>query len=780
MTTAMRPDAPAIAPTWLARRSWGVAYLVAVIAAMIAGRDLWWPGRYVVSYDGATYSGPYVGVTMDAIGDGRLPLLNEWIFGGVPHLGNHSTGVLYLPRYLALVVDTHTAHAWLVVGHLVLLAVGMVALSRRLSLSPLAASVAAAAAVLAGATTAKSVQFEQILVLAWLPVLLWSVHRLLEPGSHAASRILGTTAVVAGVVVAGHPQIIIEVAYVVAVFTGGLLIDAERRRNWWRLAVAGVWAMALVLPQVVATLAARSGADLTTGRTMDDLARTPYVLQIRQMVRSVFGTVINRDAAVFSGAFEAIVFLGVAGSILSVVGAVVASRDPLRRHWAFPLALFGVVAVIWSLGSRTPIFRVAHAVLPGFDLARVPARWLCVVVIIAALFIGVAVDTAPALSRRTVGALGVAGLGVAVAIAGPIAGGTVPVLVIWVITASAVLGAYLLSTGRRGALVAVLIVEVLWLSMNAIPGDITRTSAPPPPATNIIETIAADGGSAIALTPDFGDYDELVLGLRPNANAWFNIRSIDGYDGGVQVTERWTRIADRFTDEPIRELPLRSSLTAPIDPVTLARLGVRWVVLDDDRSATEWVPNWEGPVAVDGQRSLWENPAWFGEAWVWPRATSVDDLDGDLAAQLGDPTRTMALGAVVNGAGTTCDGVCAPQRANLDRVSPERLVVDVSTSTGGVLTLDRQYLDDWSVTIDGEDASSIVVDDVLLGVRIAPGEHIVVFTYRPGWVAPSMLVAAAAVLLFGVTAAWTMRRALLLRSGIGQQVGAPPAPGITS
>jgi hypothetical protein len=180
-------------------------------------------------------------------------------------------------------------------------------------------------------------------------------------------------------------------------------------------------------------------------------------------------------------------------------------------------------------------------------------------------------------------------------------------------------------------------------------------------------------------------------------------------------------------------------------------------VLDTNRDAAVWLPDWRGPVVDDGRWSLWENPSWFGEAWVWPQATALSSID-DLGGVLGDASAGMAVGAVISGEGVACDGACHPVRASVERVSPERLVAEVDTATGGVLTLDRQYLDGWSVTVDGVPGVVEIVDDVALGVRVPPGAHTVVFNYRPGWVAPSMLLAAGAVLLLGLVAASSLRR----------------------
>ncbi len=73
--------------------------------------------------------------------------------------------------------------------------------------------------------------------------------------------------------------------------------------------------------------------------------------------------------------------------------------------------------------------------------------------------------------------------------------------------------------------------------------------------------------------------------------------SIDGYDGGVQITERWADALRRFQPDPPIELPLRNSLTLPIEPEPLARLGVRYILLDNKRPPDVFIPGWDGPLA---------------------------------------------------------------------------------------------------------------------------------------------------------------------------------------
>ena len=103
----------------------------------MADASFWFPGSYVVGFDTYAYSGPNLEVTERALRNWRLPILNDLIFGGVPHLGNPSAAALYPPQLLTLAVRARTGR-WGCSSprHVVLLGVGMLLLARRLGLEP--------------------------------------------------------------------------------------------------------------------------------------------------------------------------------------------------------------------------------------------------------------------------------------------------------------------------------------------------------------------------------------------------------------------------------------------------------------------------------------------------------------------------------------------------------------------------------------------------------------------------------------------------------------------
>ena len=177
------------------------------------------------------------------------------------------------------------------------------------------------------------------------------------------------------------------------------------------------------------------------------------------------------------------------------------------------------------------------------------------------------------------------------------------------------------------------------------------------------------GGSTIALTDE-----ERGSGVRGAGTASERERArrisrrIDGYDGGVQITKRWAKSLERFTADPPTELPLRNSLHVPVTPESMSRLGVRYALLDNGRDPDVFIPGWVGPLADDGNISVWENPTWIGDAVAWPTVTvaAADDA-ADLLRT--DPERYEGIAIVDQLDGTPGRAPirprpdCAPSRA---------------------------------------------------------------------------------------------------------------------
>ncbi|MEO1367358.1 MAG: hypothetical protein AAFX50_09290, partial [Acidobacteriota bacterium] len=94
-----------------------------------------------------------------------------------------------------------------------------------------------------------------------------------------------------------------------------------------------------------------------------------------------------------------------------------------------------------------------------------------------------------------------------------------------------------------------------------------------------------------------------------------------------------------------------------------------------------------------------------------------------------------------------------PGRAQLVEEGPERLVVDVSSTEGGVLVTRRAWLPIYRASVDGEAVEPAVVNIHKLGVPVPPGDHRVEL-----WVdrTPTRLATAAAVLALLTLCGWVV------------------------
>lgn len=669
------------------------------------------PGRWVTSFDTVAYSGPNLEATFDAFRDGYLPGWNDHLFGGVPHLANPQTTVFYPVKLAALPLDVPRAMNLLVAFHLFLLAVGGLVLARRaLRVRPPAGLVAAVVVVGSGQVMVRTLFFEQISVLAWAPWLLLAIDAVARSGRSPVrwAPVAGLALVTGSMLLAGHPQTSFLAAALAAAWALGRLADAdvgwgERLAGVGRLGAGVALGAGLAAAQLLPTaeLAARSAS--ADGRDVGWVAQ--WGVAARKLPVALLGDVGATDHPTSVGSHEAVSYVGAVAAALAVVGAWSLLTDQRGRVTALCLVGASGVAVALALGPRFPPYRVASRLVPLFDQARVPARWLLVVVVVVALLAAVAVDRlrASALTgqARAPALASVALVGLAAVVVGR-REGTGAAAWWWALAFAAVLVAVVAAHRRRA--VSTLPALVLAVLLVGELGGMARHSNPRALAADEPYTAAGPGviggflagqpGRALALTPDaFDDDTALQWGLRPNTNLTAGVRSIDGYDGGVQVTTRWAEAmaglsGGRFDSE----LLLRDQVAPPLPAGALAGVGVRWVVVDEERwPAATTVPGWRGPVLVDGPRSLWENPAWVGEA-------------------------------VLRGGGP-------PVGLGVQRPRPG--VVEVVEVAGpGLLVLDEQWDPGWDAHVDGAAAEVEVVDGWLVGVPVGPGQHDVRLDYR--------------------------------------------------
>lgn len=347
------------------------------------------------------YFYPYKAYMAEALRQGRLPLWNPHLFMGVPFVANSQVGVFYPPNWLFIWLDAPKQVAWSIGLHIALAGVFMVAFGRyALQLGRLAAFVGAVLFAFGGYLGAQVEHLNQLQAAAWLPLLFLFY----DLGLSRSSRwlwtlLLGLT--VALVLLAGHTQTAFISMVGLGLYAlwramfesvseragnrkGGLAqrIPAVRRSPFaalrslshflWPVAAASVLAILVAAIQLLPTaqlslLSIRSGGLSFREAVSFSLRPTnlhysllpPYGLDLSQILGQAFG--------------EWVAYVGISGLILALVGSSRALWQPQPRRFV----VLSACGLILSFGVFTgPLYLALYYLAPGFDLFRVPARWL--------------------------------------------------------------------------------------------------------------------------------------------------------------------------------------------------------------------------------------------------------------------------------------------------------------------------------------------------------------------------------------------------------------------
>lgn len=610
-------------------------------------------GRILAGVDVFTYFYPYRAFLSQALRQGRIPLWNPYLFLGAPFFADSQAGALY-PLNLAL--------AWLPVPyqvsaaiaiHILLAGVFAYLFARRsLRLSRAGALAASAIFALGGFLLAQAEHVNQLSVSVYLPLMLYLWDRARARGEAAlpdavarrrflrvvkaafwpASALAG---VIALGVLAGHAQSLYICLVALAVYALwpalALLAAPKAARGRTRaivarvglplvgLALLGAFGLLIAAVQVLPTLELSRLSLRGGGMTYREAVS--FSLRPRLLLTALLP---QYRAGVFS---EYIAYVGVFGMALAMVGFW-RSADRARAR-AF--GLMAGVGLFLALGGFNPFYYVLYRFVPGFDLFRVPARWMMLYHTGAAMLAGMGVQALlrPDDAARE-GARWKPVVWTAVALAGALSVGalwmerpTARAALAWAICAgmAAALIALAARPRFRRAATAILILAVVgelfaasrWLAISRPTAPQAYTSMRPSVAHLLadpdrgrmlsLSDLVFDPGDLAEIRAIYGPYlagdtpymDALNQGiydyvvatkqkeiLAPNLPMVYGIASVDGYGGGILPLRGYYDLERLFlpADRLSRDGRLREGLTEIPDGRLLGAFGVKYIIAD--------------------------------------------------------------------------------------------------------------------------------------------------------------------------------------------------------
>jgi hypothetical protein len=622
------------------------AILMLCLLSVVTYRHIVLSNRILAGGDAYTYFYPYREYAAEALRSGQLPLWNPYLFLGVPYLANPQAAVFYPLNWPLVWLSAPKLVAWSIVIHVALAAAFAYLYARRsLRLSPLPAYLGASAYALGGFLSGQAEHINQLNVSAWFPLLLylWDAgHPVpnndlsgepvrsndLSRSSPAHRRGASGLAILAlGIVLglgllAGHTQ-----SSYISVFGLGLyalvplLGDAYRAvraragigaslrqagRAALDLAVAALLAAGLAAVQLLPSLELSRYSIRSSGLSY----REAVAFSLRPLPRLLRYTFLPPWGRNLSGAFggsyftEFLAYVGVVPLLLIaawgiawllawVVGRKGGHAESLHEVSpgmpAVRLLVLAAAGPLLALGLYDPLYWVLYKAVPGFDLFRVPARWLLLyafaVPMLAALAMqrlwmgiqGVRLRAHPPRAWR--GRLSAAGLLLAATTTGEL---------LWAAcalpfsdpTAPEAWSALRTAPAHILAAQAEEVAPGRFLSMSDIlfdPGDLAE-----------IQAVFAGQLSPQAI------YDDIVAAKRkeilaPNLPLAWRAYAVDGYDGGLLPLARYVQLQRLFLapDEILTDGRLREGLDEIPPARLLSLLGVRYVITDKVHDA--WI-----------------------------------------------------------------------------------------------------------------------------------------------------------------------------------------------
>ncbi len=343
------------------------------------------------------YFYPYWQAASTALRNGRIPLWNPNLFMGAPLLANSQVGFFYPLNWpVWLLFSVPVAVKVSILLHVFIAGVGAYLAGRRaLNLAKGAALVTAVLFALSGYLTAQVEHINQLQGLAWLP---WYLPVLASLRGEAARHwrpvlraALAFAALFALQLLAGHTQ---------TAFISGVAVGIWLVAQWseglevreWRLSVqplipslqslilgAGL-ALLITAVQLLPTLELTQLSSRQGGLPVNEvLSFSLNPLLLGRALLPAYGQSIYSEYAAF---FPLTVLL------LAIVGA----WQWRRQRGVLPAITLVVLGLLLALGVFNPMNWLL-ARLPGFNLFRVPARWLALYALGVSLLAGMGWDS---------------------------------------------------------------------------------------------------------------------------------------------------------------------------------------------------------------------------------------------------------------------------------------------------------------------------------------------------------------------------------------------------
>lgn len=758
----LRPDtseAPPVAEA-LGRRELPVVWLFLAGASAVTiwfYRDfVFYPERLIFGSDMLLEGFPLRQFLVDEVRAGRgVPLWTPHVYGGMPYVALLPGPVFYPTTLLYYLMPLYRAIGWTFVLHTFLSAAFGYFMARSFRLRPWAAAVCGTSFMLTGYVTSHLFggQDGRMFAMTLMPLAFGLLERALRDGD--IRWFAGFALVVGSQIFTPHTQVMYFSSLAFALYLVFHLVVRVRAEDgpptrFVRpavltgaafLAAAAVGAVQLLptlelLPHVTRQ-AVETGYQFAASWALPPQELTALFLP--DLIGSLPGQYWGSNGIKLHTEYLGAVPVGL--SLLAVSVAFGGGFDREHRRTVWFLAGASVLAILFALGSVTPVHRIAHALVPMIASFRAPAMMMSAVAVFVSLLAGFGWEAVLrgreqgdlSVSWVWLGVLGAPALLFALAAAVNPQGLQNWALLSWYpegwprqpspqLTASlritgliVVIGFGLalgtaIAVARRRAPPLAVVVLLAWtvFDLARVGGRylITDVAERHVVSDEIIETLQAEAAPgeriwAIQLEPDM---------YRPNLFMFYGLSSATGSQ--KFVLDPYARLID-----PVR-----------IDDALLQMGGILAPLLD----ARYLITRTEQPEGVlelraeSGGRLLYRMSSPLSHAFFPASVEAVSD--GDAAVERTRANLNPLDVAVVETTGTP--PAAGAGEASITRYDPDEIELAVQADRAGLLVVSEIHHPGWHAYLDGEETPIWRTNAAFRGVEVPAGASTVRFVFR--------------------------------------------------
>jgi len=709
---------------------------------------------------------------------GGISLWNPYLMSGTPFLGNPQSSLFYPPNALFFFLPAEPLIGWMIAAHLAWAAIGIFFLGKRFGAGNFGSTISAVAFAF-GATMVGHIwagHFTHLLGVAWIPWVILAFEKMKEKPFYALWLALSLSLMY----FTGHIQEWFYLSFILLAFALAHWIFLWKKEGFRRgvkwislMCITALLVLAVVaidfLPCVeVARLGLRSGG--LSFKEACAFSLPPGQL-IGLLNPNAWGAITKGGSLGYFGPvnyWEYTTYVGILPLLLAILGMIKGVRG--RVH----LLLLGLCSLLFALGRFFPLFWIFYKFVPGFNLFRVPARSLFFFVMVLALFAGVGAKSLMSQASRirvetkwiAIGFLLVvlAGLVITASLRsafpprnyskaplgeairrGKISSGEIaaevtrrtffaPLFLLFSLS-----GATLLLIRARGkvgsrpfgAAALALVVADLWAyGLPMIKTAPLKKAFPENEAIRFLKEKALEGRI----------WDEAGW-LQDALTMRHRLESIGGYE--ATILRHYADFVEAMTGRKatLEVFPTwyltRRELEKDVRDSLVDLLNVRYIVTGKILRKPRWEEVYRR-VIIDGRRAyrilIYKNLTALPRAFVVHRGSFVSSEEEALRRLRELPVREEVLLGPHNTSGATLiqeEAVDKEEKAQVQKVSPDRLGVKVNLESSGYLVISETWMPGWKARVDGKKTPVLQGDLAFLAIPLDAGSHDVELYYWP-------------------------------------------------